>query len=748
MRLLSWLDGLKPASPRRRGKRARAPRPKLAGRRLSVEPLDERIVPTFLPPVDYTAGASPYAVVAADFNHDNFQDLAVANVGSSTVSVLLGNGDGTFDPALNFATGYGPLSLAVGDLDGDTNLDIATANYYDVSVLLGNGDGTFGGPSSLGVYYYPSSVAVGDFNGDGLMDLGVTSNYAYYDYYGYANVLVGDGAGNFSGPYATFIGYGQFYGATAANLDGVGADELVAVNSVYGYYYGAVTILTGDGSGYVYPSSSLYTGTDAVAVAAGDVNGDGAIDLVTGNANYGSVSVMLGDGLGGFGSAQNYDAGSYLASVALGDFNGDTNIDIAAADYYSNSVNVLYGMGDGTFSKPVQSATVSNPYSLAVGTFDGDTWLDAATVNLGTGNVSVLINDQSWPPPPPPSVSINNVTITEGNSGSTNATFTVSLDSAADHDVVVHYSTANGTATAGSDYTDVSADVIIHQGDTTAQIQVPVLGDHSGESNETFVVNISSADVAIADGQGVGTIVDDEPRISINDAPAVTEGNDGTKTMTFTVTLSALYDQDVVVHYSTVNGSATAGSDYTGVSDATVTVLAGHPDATFTVTVLGDRLAEQNEGFTVNLSGATNSVITDGSGAGTILDDEPRISINDVAKREGTPTGNGKNNGTTLFVFTVSLSWVYDQDVTVHFSTSDGSATAGSDYTGVSDAVVTIPAGQLTATITIVVTADRMKESDEWFAVNLSNQSSNALLVDSVGIGTILDDDTHGKGKP
>ena len=153
MRSASWLDGLKPASPSRRARRAAppAPPPKPPGRKLSVELLDDRILPSFATPVNYAAGDNPQAVVTGDFNGDGKLDLAVANYYGSTVSVLRGNGYGTFQPALSSATGSYPLSLAVGDFNGDGKADVATANSYDVSVLLGNGDGTFGAPAGIGI---------------------------------------------------------------------------------------------------------------------------------------------------------------------------------------------------------------------------------------------------------------------------------------------------------------------------------------------------------------------------------------------------------------------------------------------------------------------------------------------------------------------------------------------------------------------------------------------------------------------
>src|SRR5262245_15600202 len=181
MPLHSWPHTLRPALARGRGPghpgrqglpRSRRHLPKL-------ELLEDRGVPAFLAPVDYFVGGNLNLqdVDAADFNNDTVPDLAVADSFNSTVSVLLGNGDGTFQAARTCQTGDGPHSLAVGDFDGDGNLDLATANWTDVSVLLGDGAGRFTPASGSGFYAgaSPQSVAVGDFNGDGLLDLGVNS---------------------------------------------------------------------------------------------------------------------------------------------------------------------------------------------------------------------------------------------------------------------------------------------------------------------------------------------------------------------------------------------------------------------------------------------------------------------------------------------------------------------------------------------------------------------------------------------
>ena len=184
-----------------------------------------------------------------------------------------------------------------------------------------------------------------------------------------------------------------------------------------------------------------------------------------------------------------------------------------------------------------------------------------------------------------PTLSIGDVSVTEGNSGTSTATFTVTLSAAASSAVTVNYATANGSATAGSDYVAASGTLTFAAGTTTRTIPVTVNGDTTGEANETLLVNLSAASGAtIADAQGTGTIVNDDsvPTLSINDM-SMTEGNSGTKTATFTVTLSAASASPVSVTYATANGTAAAPSDYAAVVGS-VTFPAGSTSQTLSVT--------------------------------------------------------------------------------------------------------------------------------------------------------------------
>src|SRR5204863_6403837 len=182
------------------------------------------------------------------------------------------------------------------------------------------------------------------------------------------------------------------------------------------------------------------------------------------------------------------------------------------------------------------------------------------------------------------------------------------------------------------------------------------------------------------------------------------------------------------------NGSATAGSDYVAAL-GDVIIAAGQTTKTFTVAVIGDWLAEPTENFVVNLSAATNGLVVDSQGVGTIVDDEPRISISDVTKKEG------KKGQTTLFTFTVTLSAAYDQAVTMSYRTVDGTATTSDGDYVAKTGTLTFNPGETTKTITIEVKGDSKKEADEWFGLDLFGNSSNSLFTNTRGIGTILNDD-------
>jgi glucose/arabinose dehydrogenase len=346
--------------------------------------------------------------------------------------------------------------------------------------------------------------------------------------------------------------------------------------------------------------------------------------------------------------------------------------------------------------------------------------------NQATG---IINNDDAQP-----TISINDVSLSEGNAGTSAASFTVSLSNPSYQTITVNYATADNTATAGSDYVAASGTATFMPGQLAQAVNVTVNGDTTFESNETFNVNLSgAANATIADNQGVGTINNDDlPGISINDV-SVTEGNAGTIAANFTVTLSEASSQTITVNYTTADSTATAGSDYVTAS-GTVTFTPGQLNQPISVTVNGETMFEPNESFNVNLSGATNATIADNQGVGTITNDDtqPTISIDDVSVTEGTVT-------TAFAVFTVSLSNASSQTITVNYATADGTATAGNDYVAGSG-TVTFTSGQTSQLFGVAVNGDRMNEPDLTFKVNLS-AATNATIADNQGVATIIDED-------
>ncbi|HEX7830206.1 MAG TPA: Calx-beta domain-containing protein, partial [Thermoanaerobaculia bacterium] len=330
-----------------------------------------------------------------------------------------------------------------------------------------------------------------------------------------------------------------------------------------------------------------------------------------------------------------------------------------------------------------------------------------------------------------PSVSIGDASINEGNAGSTSLPFNVTLSAASGKPITVDYVTSNGTATAASDYAAIAGTLTFAPGQTVKSIVAQLVGDTSIETNETFTITLSNpVEVTIGDGSATGTIVNDDglPAITIGDV-AIVEGDAGTSTALFTVTLSGPTTATVTANWSTASGTATAGVDYEAASGI-VTFAPGELTKSIAVTINGDALVEDNETFTVDLASPANATLADAQGGGTIADDDgtPSLSINDPAVVEGV--------GAT---FTVTLAPASALPVTVNYATSNLTATATNDYTTAAN-TLTFAAGETTKLITVATSDDAVAEPTEDFAITLSG-AAGATLGDAGGIATIIDND-------
>jgi hypothetical protein len=354
---------------------------------------------TFGAKMDRVTGDSPYSVAIGDLDADGKPDLATANYGSNTVSVLLGNGDGaswTLGAKTDFVTGHEPYAVEIGDLNEDGKSDLATANYGSntVSVLLGNGDGTFGKTTDFGSGDDAACVAVGDMNRDGKPDL-VTANWGPNT----VSVLLGNGTGTSWTRTDYEVGMGP-NSVAFADLNGDGVPDLAVANlgSYYDRIGNTVSVLLGNGDGTFGARTDYETGIHPFSVAIGDLNGDGKPDLVTANyREYSSagntVSVLLGDGNGAFGAKTDFVTGSGPTSVAIADLNGDGHPDLAAANSYSNTVSVLLGDGTGALGVKTDFVGGGSPFSVAIGDLNGDGSPDLAVANMGSSTVSVLLGN-------------------------------------------------------------------------------------------------------------------------------------------------------------------------------------------------------------------------------------------------------------------------------------------------------------------------------------------------------------------
>ena len=343
-------------------------------------------VPSEFPSTETAAvGSNPQAVVAADFRGDGKIDLAVANYNSDTISVLLGNGDGTFQPAVTYFADNIPAGIAVGDFNGDGKLDLVVTNEGsgDVSVLLGNGDGTFKPAVNCNAGYFPYGITVGDFAGNGKLDVAVTGA----TFYGSVSVLMGNGDGTFQAP-ATYNVGSYPYSIIAGDFAGNGKPDL----AVASYNGNIVSVLANNGNGTFQPAVDYPVGSNPDGLAVGDFNGDGNLDLAVANYSSDNVSVLLGNGSGTFGSAVNYNVGNGPQAVIAGDFQSTGRSDLVTANGNDGTVSLLPGNGDGTFATAIAFNAGTNLSAVAAGDFNSDGRIDlASTDENGNGTVSTLL---------------------------------------------------------------------------------------------------------------------------------------------------------------------------------------------------------------------------------------------------------------------------------------------------------------------------------------------------------------------
>ena len=512
-------------------------------------------------------GFNPDYAAVADFNNDGLADLAVVYLNTGSVSILLGNGAGGFGPATNFTVPSGAQYVVVNDFNGDGKSDLAIAVISGVSILLGNGNGGFGPAQTLPTSSTVYAVAAGDFNSDGKADLAAaivnTRSVLIY---------LGNGQGGFASP-ATLQVYDGPNSLVAADYNGDGHADLATANSP-----GNVSVLLGDGAGsFAAAVTYIDGGYTPRSLTNGDFNSDGRPDIAVANQGGNStpaptplptnISVLFN----ACSAPPPLVPALSVSDVAVtegdaGNVNMTFNVSLSAASsktvavsFYTTAQDALKDVdyqttaGRVSFAPGVttQTLTVSVPGD-ALDEFDEHFAVVLAhplnaNISKGQGLGTILDND------PPPTVSINAVTLSEGNAGTRAATFNVALSAPSGKPITLSFATADGSARASTDYQAISGTLTFSPGQTTKTINVLINGDTFDEPDETFFVILSApANVIIATAQGMGTILnDDAPTLQFS-APSYQFGEGGARAL-LTVTRAGDTSGIITVEYQTAD---------------------------------------------------------------------------------------------------------------------------------------------------------------------------------------------------
>lgn len=704
--------------------------------------------------------STPISVVVKDLNGDGQPDIAATSSGAqgfikqAYVTVLINNGAGGFNSADYPNLDAGGM-IGVGDFNDDNQPDLVVtsgfilvgSNLDGVSVLTNKGNGQFKPPISFSAGPQSGDLAVADFNSDNEDDVLFTQPTGASVALLLNNFTTSLPCLNISDATVTETDSGTTNAVFTVTLSEASA-QTVKVN----YFTVPVFSLTTSSTKGVdfenLPDTLTFLPGETSKTINVPVKGDliDEIDQLFAVVLTTPVNATISTGKG-FGTIVDNDPPPTISvndtSVVEGTQfpQASATFTVSLSSASEKPISVQFGFTPGTATNNVDYVTFSGLGTLEFApgqtsktaqvsitldnVFEPDEtfFIDLsnptnATVADAQGQATITNDD------PQPTVSVAVQTFrTEGAQGTSgNASVEVRLSNPSYQTITASFATANGSATAGTDYVTTSGDVTFNPGETLKTIAVQVNGDNIDEINETFLVNLTSpVNATLGIAQGTVLIQDDDgPTLSIGDV-SVTEGNSGVTNAVFTVTLSSASVQDIFVNYLTADGTAFGNGDFQRIFSNMLFIPAGATSATITVRVFGEFAIENDETFFVNLQFPSNATIADGQGQGTIVNDD---SNGKLQFSSATFSATEDSGGVTVTVNRVDGATGI---VTVDFETSNGTATAGNDYTATAGKL-TFNQGETSKTFFIPFAGDSVFEGDETLNVTLSNPTGGAVL--------------------
>lgn len=335
---------------------------------------------------NYPIANQPHSVASADLDGDDILDLVVASrtyPSSGCVSVLKGNGDGTFRDAVDYMAGSQPHNVCPADFDSDGDLDLAVADVYNaILILKNNGDGTFQSPLTYPAGNGPNCSIAVDLDNDGDLDIPVPNHLGDN-----VSILLNDGDGAFQN--AANYGVGDFPGSiSSGDYDSDGDLDLSTSNA----HSDNVSILINNGNGTFQSAINYAAGGSPHSVFSADLDLDGDLDLAVANNISGDISILINNGNATFQAAVNYNVGERPVGIFSADFNSNGSLDLAVTNHRSDNISILSNNGDGTFSSSEYYDVGDGPYSIFSADFDEDGDNDLAVANNFTYDISILFN--------------------------------------------------------------------------------------------------------------------------------------------------------------------------------------------------------------------------------------------------------------------------------------------------------------------------------------------------------------------